>query len=81
MKIAFGGVETGYGPGVVVALDGDEVATAIMAYLTAHGVHVNGPRTIRVNDALCEIGTIYVDPSGSVNTKAARWSGRGEMEI
>jgi hypothetical protein len=81
MKIAFGGVATEYGPGVVVELDGDEVATAIMTYLTALGVHVSGPRTIRVNDELCEVGTVYVDPSGSVNTKTARWTGRGEIDL
>lgn len=53
-------------PGVVVDLDGDEVATAIDAYLVAHGVHVSGPRTITVNGELCRVGRVYVDPSGFV---------------
>jgi len=50
-----------------IELTGDEVATAIDAYLVAHNVHVSGPRTIRVNGELCKTGLVYVDPSGFVN--------------
>jgi hypothetical protein len=31
-----------------IDLDGDEVAVAIDAYLVAHRVHLEGPRTIRL---------------------------------
>lgn len=55
-------------PGVSIWLDGNEVATAIDAYLVAHGVHVSGPRTISVNGELCQPTCIYVDPSGFVIT-------------
>ena len=64
MIVKRGNGRSAFGPGVDIELDGDEVATAIDAYLVAHGVHVNGPRTIRVNGALCESGRVYVDPSG-----------------
>jgi hypothetical protein len=67
-----------YGPGVsVVELTGDEVATAIDAWLVAHGVHVDGPRTITVNGKLCESGHIYVDPSGFVISDGVKTSGSG----
>jgi hypothetical protein len=43
-----------------------------------HGAHVSGPRTITVNGELCEVGNIYVDPSGFVITpKGKKVSGRG----
>lgn len=38
-----------YGTGVQIDLTGEEVATAIYAYLMAHNVVINGPATIRVN--------------------------------
>lgn len=68
MEIGYGKGTTEYGPGVAIELTGDEVATAIAAYLVAHNVHVSGPRTITVNGELCEKGRVYVDPSGFVNT-------------
>ena len=68
MRIDYGNGPTHYGPGVDIQLTGDEVATAIDAYLVAHGVHVNGPRTVTVNGNLCELGSVYVDPSGFVIT-------------
>lgn len=37
-----------YGPGVDILLTASEVATAIDAHLVAHGVHVDGPRTIHM---------------------------------
>lgn len=60
--------------GTSVDLTGDEVATAIDAYLTAHRVHVVGPRTINVTIEDCgmhycgliQAGSVYVDPSGRV---------------
>lgn len=78
MNIQHGNGPTEYGPGVSIELDGNEVATAIDAWLVAHGVHVSGPRTITVNGELCEAGQIYVDPSGFVITpKGKKVSGRG----
>ena len=68
MEIKYGRGRTEYGPGVAIELTGDEVAIAIDAWLVAHGVHVDGPRTITVNGELCERGQVYVDPSGFVIT-------------
>ena len=68
MNIKYGNGTTQYGPGVSIELDGNEVATAIDAWLVAHCVHVSGPRTITVNGELCEAGHIFVDPSGFVIT-------------
>lgn len=80
MIVKHGRGRTEYGPGVEIALTGDEVATAIDAYLVAHGVHVSGPRTIRVNSELCEDGEVYVDPSGFVIADGEKYSGRGPKE-
>ena len=55
-----------YGSGTKINLTGDEVAMAIDAFLVARGITVIGPRTITVNDNLCEHGVVYVDPSGRV---------------
>lgn len=77
MKVEFGNGTTEYGPGVSIELTGDEVATAIDAFLTAHSVHIQGPRTITVNGELCEIGNVYVDPGGLVVAKGELFSGRG----
>ena len=62
--------------GVDIELTGNEVATAIDAYLVARGVIVRGPRTIRVNGELCETGSVYVDPSGKVIDNGTEYSGR-----
>lgn len=75
MKVRLGDGKTKYGPGVLIELTGDEVAIAIDAYLTAHNRHVVGPRTITVNDELCEKGEIYVDPSGFVIDRGNRIDG------
>lgn len=75
MEINYG--PTGYGPGVEINLTGDEVALAIIAFLVANGVNVQGPRTISVNGEPCEFGEIYVDPSGFVEKGHRFWSGRG----
>jgi hypothetical protein len=78
MKVKYGKRTSEWGPGVDIILSGDEVATAISAYLVAHGIHVNGPRTVSVNDELCQTGRVYVDPSGFVIKKGIKFSGRGE---
>lgn len=77
MEVKHGTGKTKYGPGIDITLTGEEVAKAISAYLVAHGVYVNGPRTITVNDDLCDYGRIYVDPSGFVINDGERLSGRG----
>lgn len=77
MKIKYGNGKTGFGSGVTIELTGDEVATAIHAYLTAHSVHTSGPCTVTVNGDLCEHGGVYVDPSGFVVANGERLSGRG----
>ena len=77
MVITHGKVRTEYGPGVSIELTGAEVARAIDAWLVAQGVHVSGPRTVTVNEALCESGNVYVDPSGFVISEGVKISGRG----
>ena len=80
MEIKFGAGKTKYGTGVQINLTGEEVATAIMTYLVAHGVHIQGSRTITVNDELCDYGGIYVDPSAKVYSKGKCWNGKGYTE-
>tara|TARA_R110000823_G_scaffold143245_1_gene273422 strand:- start:90 stop:329 length:240 start_codon:yes stop_codon:yes gene_type:complete len=76
MKIKKGKGTTKYGKGVEIKLTGDEVATAIDAYLVARGVAVCGARTITVNGELCEDGKIYVDPSGfCIDKKGEKFDG------
>ena len=81
MKIKKGQGSTKYGPGVEIKLKGDEVALAIMAWLTAKDCHISGPRTITIKvdeeSGLIESGRIYVDPSGKVIHKGKEYSGRG----
>lgn len=77
MEIKFGEGQTEYGPGVSIELTGDEVATAVFAWLTAHNVYISGARTVTVNGAFCEAGRVYVDPSGFVIANGDRFSGRG----
>jgi hypothetical protein len=77
MEIKYGDGTTSFGPGVSIEMTGDEVATAIDAYLVAHGVYVSGPRTVTVNCQLCERGEVYVDPSGFVVAGGEKFSGRG----
>jgi len=77
MKVRRGKGTTEYGPGVEIKLTGAEVATAIDAYLVAHGVFVSGARTITVNGKLCEKGRVYVDPGGFVIHNGAKMSGDG----
>lgn len=77
MEIHYGKGGTIYGPGVQIDLTGNEVAMAIHSYLVAHGVHIDGPRTVKINGELCCDGYVYVDPSGSVYHDGLRYSGRG----
>ncbi len=77
MKVEYGEGKSIYGPGVSIRLTGNEVATAIDAYLVAHGIHVSGPRTITVNNELCAYGRVYVDPSGFVIVDGEKLDGRG----
>lgn len=65
-----------YGPGVGITLSGDEVAIAISAYLVAHDINIQGPRTITINGELCREGYIYVDPSGFVVSDGEKISGK-----
>jgi len=77
MKIKKGKWITEYGKGVDITLSGQEVARAIMTYLTAKGVYISGAITIRVNGELCESGSIYIDPSGfCIDKKGKKWDGR-----
>ena len=75
MIVKQGNGATKYGPGVDILLTASEVATAIDAYLVAHGVHVNGPRTITIGDDLCQPACVYVDPSGFVIAHGVKTSG------
>jgi hypothetical protein len=78
--VKHGDGKTQYGPGVSIELTGDEVATAISAFLVAHDINISGPRTITVNGELCEIGHVYVDPSGFVVSEGMMISGRGIID-
>jgi hypothetical protein len=81
MRVKHGRGTSEFGPGVAVEMTGDEVAVAIDAYLVAHGIHVDGPRTITVNGELCDRGEVYVDPSGFViDADGRKLSGRGGIE-
>jgi len=80
MEIKYGNETTEFGPGVSIDLTGDEVATAIDAWLVAHSVHVHGSRSVTVNGELCENGKIYVDPSGFVVAEGLHLSGRGPAQ-
>lgn len=77
MHVMYGNGSTEYGPGVSIKLSGNEIATAIAAYLVAHGINVSGARTIRVRDELCGYGEVYVDPSGFVIADGEKFDGRG----
>jgi len=77
MIVKYGKGKSEYGPGVSIELTGNEVATAIDAYLVAHGIRVNGPRTIRIEGQLCGETEVYVDPSGFVIADGEKLSGRG----
>lgn len=76
MKIKKGKGTTKYGKGVDILLSGEEVATAIMTYLTAKGIYISGARTITVNGELCKSGRIYIDPSSfCIDKKGKKWNG------
>jgi hypothetical protein len=77
LKVKYGKNQSQWGPGVRIELTGNDVATAIDAWLVAHGVHVDGPRTVTVNGELCDKGLVYVDASGFVVANGVKFSGRG----
>ena len=77
MNIEYGKGRTEHGPGVSIHLTGDEVALAIDAWLVANRVRVFGPRTVTVNGELCDMGQMYVDPSGYVIDRKKKIEGRG----
>lgn len=77
MNIRHGDGRTEYGPGVLIELTGDEVATAVDSWLASHRINVSGPRTVTVNGRLCESGKVYVDPSGKVVAGGKEFDGRG----
>ena len=81
MKIEYGKGQTKYGPGVEITLTGDELATAIDAYLVAHGIIVRCPSTISIDGEICRDcnSFIYVDPSGFVVTNGTKYSGSGDL--
>ena len=80
MDISFGTGTTKYGTGVQIDLTGEEVATAIYAYLMAHNVVIDGCATIKVNDERIKDCYIYVDPSGRVIANGEGWNGKGHKE-
>ena len=75
MNIRYGNGQTEFGPGVEILLTGEEIATAVFSWLVGHGVHINGPRTIRINGGQISDGSIYVDPSGFVVCEGEKFSG------
>ena len=78
MEVKYGKGKTEYGTGVEVNLTGDEVATAIYAYLSAHKVYISGAATIKVNGELCKKGKIYIDPSAFIVYKGIKYLGNNK---
>jgi len=79
MRIRFGEGKTQHGPGISIDLGGEEIVTAIFAYLVAHDIYIDGPRTVKINDELCKYGHIYVDPAGFIVKNGEKISGRGGL--
>jgi len=77
MKADYGKGQLEYGPGVEIKLTGVEVVRAIEAYLVAHSIYIDGPRTFTVNDKLINKARVYVDPTGFVVRDGEKLSGRG----
>ena len=77
MIVGLGNGKTEHGPGIKILLTGDDIAQAVDSWLVARGVVVSGPRTTTVNNALCDKGSIYVDPSGCVIAAGKRFAGSG----
>lgn len=76
MKITKGNGTTEDGTGIDIELSGNEVAGAIIKYLERNDIFITGPRSVFVNDVLCERGSVYVDPSGTVERNDKIISGR-----
>ena len=69
VKTPNGGVAT------EIHLNGNELATAILTYLTSKSVVHTGSITISVNGELCDNAKIYVYPEGQVLRKGKRYYG------
>lgn len=76
MKIVSGKGKSVHGPGVLINLSEDEIALAIEAYITAHQIYIQGPRTYTVGNELCKRGAVYVDPSGFVIAEGIKYLGK-----
>ena len=57
---------------VTIHLDGNEIATAIDAYLLSQKVYVSGPRTITANDTILSDVNAKVLVEGSVVSDGVR---------
>jgi len=77
MEIKYADGTTKAGPGVEILLTGNEIETAISAYLVAHDVHVQGLSRIIINGFTCGRGRVLVDPSGFVIHDDKRLDGSG----
>lgn len=76
INIKFGEDKTGFGPGVYVNLDEEDVWKAVQSYLMAHDVIIFGSQTHLDLKPV----SIYVDPTGNVMNDGTRYTGRGEIE-
>lgn len=79
MEVKFGDGKTEYGPGIEINLTGDEVALAIELWLFYQNTLICGPRTITVNNELCNSGRVYIDPSGYVIDNGLKYFGSGRI--
>ena len=77
MHVGYGKGQTDEGPGILIHLSKEEVATAISAYLTSHCIQVHGARTISIEGEQVKPAEIYVDPSGYVVVRGAKMLGSG----
>jgi len=80
IEISFGEGTTKYGTGVQIDISAQDVWLAILAYLTAHDVHITGAMTLTVNGQRIEHCGIYIDPSGRVVANGIGWNGKGHHE-
>jgi len=83
MNVQHGNSTLSTGPGVTICLSGEEVATAIEAYLVAHNIVADGFRTVSINGNFCgpDRGTctIHVAPAGFVITNGVKFTGSGKI--
>ena len=78
MKIKYGKEITGVG--VDIELTGDEIASAIIKYISSRKVTTHGPITVSVNGHLCLEGKIHVFSPGFVIHKGIKYIGTCEEE-